>query len=57
MFRASFADVFDNFHRDAKRLESFAIDNMNLRAATELSGKFLEGWLEIIFAKENTRQL
>ena len=57
MLRASVADVLDNFHRDVKRLETFAIDDMNLRAGAKLTRKFLEGWLEIVFAKENTGQL
>jgi hypothetical protein len=57
MLRISVADVLDNFHPDAKRLETLAIDHVNLRAATELTGKFLEGWLEIIFAEENAGQL
>ena len=57
MLRVSFAEVLDNFHRQSKRLETFAIDDMNLRAAAELTGKFLEGWLETGLAKENTGQL
>ena len=57
MLRVSFADVLNNFHPDAKGLETFAIDHVNLRAATELTGKFLEGWLEIVLAKENAEQL
>ena len=57
MFRVSFAEVLDNFHSHAERLETFAIDYMNLRAAAKLTGKFLEGRLEIIFAKENAGQL
>jgi hypothetical protein len=57
MLRVSFADVLDNFHRPSKRLETFAIDDMNLRAAAELTGKFLEGWLKIGLAKENAGQL
>jgi hypothetical protein len=56
MLRVSFADVLDNFHPDAKRLKTFAIRHMNLRAAAKLTGKLLEGWLEIVFAKENARQ-
>ena len=57
MLRVSVADVLDNFHPNAKRLESFAIDHMNLRAAEKLTGKFLEGWLEIVLTKENAGQL
>ena len=57
MLRVSIADVLDYFHPDAKRLETFAIDYMNLRAGTKLTGKFLEGWLEIGLAKENAGQL
>ena len=57
MLRVSVADVLDNFHPGAKRLETFAIDHMNLRAAAELTGKFLEGWLKIVLAKENAGQL
>jgi hypothetical protein len=57
MLRVSFADVFDNFHPDAKRLETFSIDHVNLRAAAKLTGKFVEGWLEIVLAKENPGQL
>jgi hypothetical protein len=49
--------VLDNFDTDAKRLESFAIDDVNLRAAAKLTGKFLEVWLEIVFAKKNAGQL
>ena len=41
----------------SKRLETVPIDHMNLRAAAKLTGKFLEGWLEIVFAKENAGQL
>ena len=57
MLRVSVADVLDNFHPGAKRLETFAIDHMNLRATAELTGKFLERGLEIVFAKENAGQL
>ena len=57
MLRISVADVLDNFHPDAKRLETFAIDHMNLRAAAKLTRKFLEGGLEIVVAKENAGQL
>jgi hypothetical protein len=57
MLRTSVADVLDNFHPDAKRLETLAINHMNLRAAAKLTGKFLKGWLEIILAKENAGQL
>ena len=57
MFRASVADVLDNFHPDAKRLETFAIDHMNLRTGAKLTGKFLEGWLKIVLAKKNAGQL
>ena len=47
----------NDFEPCLKRLEAFAINDMNLRAAAELIGEFLEGWLEIIFAKENAGQL
>ena len=57
MLRVSVADVLDNFPPDAKRLKTLAIRHVNLRAAAELAGKFLEGWLEIVLAKENTGQL
>ena len=57
MLRVSFAEMLDNFHPDSKRLETFAVDHMDLRAAAELTGKFLKGWLEIGLAKENTGQL
>ena len=57
MLRVSVADVVDNFHPDAKRLETFAIDHMNLCAGAKLTGKFLEGWLKIVLAKENAGQL
>ena len=57
MIRVSFAEVLDNFHRKSKWLKTFAIDHMNLRTAAELIGKFLEGWLEVDLAKENTGQL
>ena len=57
MLRVSVADVLDNFHPGAKRLETFAIDDMNLRAGAKLTGKFLEGWLKIVLAKENAGQL
>ena len=57
MFRVSVADVLDNFHPDEKRLETFTIDHMNLRTGAKLTGKFLERWLEIGFAKENAGQL
>jgi hypothetical protein len=57
MFRVNLADLLDNFYPDAKRLKTLAIRHVNLRAAAELTGKFLEGWLEIVFAKENAGQL
>lgn len=57
MLRVSVADVLDNFHPGAKRLKTFAIDHMNLRTAAELAGKFLEGRLKIVLAKENAGQL
>jgi hypothetical protein len=57
MLRVSIADVLDYFHPDAKRLETFAIDYMNLRAGTKLTGKFLEGWLKIVLAKEDAGEL
>jgi hypothetical protein len=57
MLRVSVADVLDNFHPDAKRLETFAIDHMNLRTGAKLTGKFLEGWLKIVLAKKNAGQL
>jgi len=57
MLRVSVADVLDNFHPDTKRLETFAIDDVNLRAAAKLTGKFLESWLKIVLAKENAGQL
>ena len=57
MLRVSVADAFENFHPDAKRLETFSIDHMNLRAAAEFIGKFVKGWLEIIFAKKDARQV
>ena len=40
-----------------KRLETFAINHMDLRAAAKLTGKFLKRWLKIVFAKENAGQL
>jgi hypothetical protein len=57
MLRVSVADVLDNFHPGAKRLETFAINHMNLRAGAKLTGKFLERWLKIVLAKENAGQL
>ena len=57
MLRVSVADVLDNFHPDAKRLETVAIRHMNLRAGAKLTGKFLERWLKIVLAKENAGQL
>jgi hypothetical protein len=57
MLRVSVADVLDNFHPGVKRMEMFAIDHMNLRAGAKLAGKLLEGWLEIVLAKENAGQL
>ena len=57
MLRVSVADVLDNFHPGAKRLETFAIDDVNLRAAAKLPGKFLKCWLKIVLAKENAGQL
>ena len=47
----------DDFNPRLKRLEAVSIDNVELRAAAKLTGKVLEGWLEIVFAKENPRQL
>lgn len=57
MLRVIVADVLDNFHSEAERLETFAINHMNLRAGAKLTGKFLEGWLKIVLAKENAGQL
>ena len=57
MLRVSIADVLDYFHPDAKRLETFAINHMNLRAGAKLTGKFLERWLKIVLAKENAGEL
>ena len=51
-----FAKVFNNFHPCAKRLKTFAIDHVNLRAAAKLTGKFLKSGLEIVFAKVNAGQ-
>ena len=57
MLWVSVAVVLDNFHPGEKRLETFAIDDVYLRAASKLTGKFLEGWLKIVLAKENAGQL
>ena len=57
MLRVSVADVLDNFHPDAKRLKTLAIRHVNLCAAAKFTGKFLECWLKIVFAKENAGQL
>ena len=56
MLRVSLAEVLDDFHPHSKRLERSAICHVNLRAAADLTGKFLERWLEIVFAKENAGQ-
>jgi hypothetical protein len=50
------ADVPDDVHSGKKRLKSFSIGHMQLRAATKFSGKFVKGWLKIIFPKEHARQ-
>ena len=47
----------NDFNACFKRMETVSIDNVELRAAAKLTGKFLEGWLEIVFAKENAGQL
>jgi hypothetical protein len=57
VLRVNLADVLNNFHPDAKRLESFTVDHVNLCAGAKFTGKFLERWLEIVLAKENARQL
>ena len=57
MRRVIFAEVLYNFYPDSKRLETFAIDHVNLCATAELTSKFLKGRLEVVRAKENVRQL
>ena len=47
----------NDFNSCSKRTETVSIDNVNLRAAAKLTGKFLEGWLEIVFAEENAGEL
>src|SRR3954466_4837435 len=47
----------DDFNACLKRTETASIDDMDLRAAANFTGKFLEGWLEIVLAKENAGQL
>jgi hypothetical protein len=55
--RIYLADTLDDFHSRKKRLESFAIDHMQLGTAAEFTSKLVKGRLEIIFAKENARQV
>src|SRR4029077_10764574 len=47
----------NDFNACFKRTETASINNVELRTAAELTGKFLEGWLKIILAKENAGQL
>jgi hypothetical protein len=46
----------NDFNARFERLEAVSIDDVKLRAAAKVTGKFLEGWLEIVFAKENPGQ-
>ena len=57
LLRIHLADVPDDLHSSKKRLESFAFDHVQLRASAEFAGKFVKGWLKIIFAKGHTPQI
>ena len=47
----------DDFNACFKRTKAISIHNVELRAAAKLTGKFLERWLEIVFAEKNAGQL
>jgi hypothetical protein len=53
----NFANAVNNFHSSKERPEFAAVRHMNLRATAEFPAKFVKRGLEIIFAKENARQL
>src|SRR5262245_7175053 len=57
MFWIQSPDQTKDLNPCLKRVKCFAIGDVNLRAAAKLAGKLLEGWLEIVFAKENAGQL
>src|SRR5439155_3009196 len=44
-------------HSGEKGPECFTINYVNLRTAAKLAREFVERWLKVIFAEENTRQL
>ena len=46
----------DDFDACFKRTEAVSIDNVELRAAAKLTGKFLERRLEIVFTKKKRRE-
>jgi len=50
------ADALYDLQSGNKRLESFAVDHMQLRTCAEFTGKFVKGRLKIIFAKEDSLQ-
>ena len=50
------ADALYDLQSGNKRLESFAVDHMQLRTCAEFTGKFVKDRLKIIFAKEDSLQ-